>query len=130
MNEQNLIPMNARSQSEARELGRKGGIASGEARRERAKFRELFEVALEEPYFDVIEGKTDMTNAQKIVMALIAKAQNGDVKAFAEIRNSVGEMPVARAAVAMDKPSPEAYAEVERLLGLSDDDFDNEVGRG
>lgn len=92
MNEQNLIPMNERSQSEARELGRKGGIASGEARRERAKFRELFEVALEEPYFDVIEGKTDMTNAQKIVMALIAKAQNGDVKAFAEIRNSVGEM--------------------------------------
>jgi len=130
VNEQNLIPMNERSQSEARELGRKGGIASGESRRERAKFRELLEVALEEPYFDVIEGKTDMTNAQKIVMALIAKAQGGDVKAFAEIRNSVGEMPVARAAVAMDKPSPEAYAEVERLLGLYDDDTDAEVGRG
>ena len=71
-----------------------------------------------------------MTNAQKIVMALIAKAQNGDVKAFAEIRNTCGEMPVARASVAMEKPSPEAYAEVERLLGLYDDDNDAEVGRG
>lgn len=130
MNEQNLIPMNERSQSEARELGRKGGIASGEARRERAKFRELLEVALEEPYYDVIEGKTDMTNAQKVVMALIEKAQKGDVKAFAEIRNTCGEMPVARASVAMEKPSPEAYAEVERLLGLYDDDNDAEVGRG
>ncbi|MGM9628351.1 MAG: hypothetical protein ACI3V4_09730 [Faecousia sp.] len=32
-NEKNLIPMDRRSQSEARELGREGGIASGAARR-------------------------------------------------------------------------------------------------
>ena len=32
-NEENLIPMNKRSQSEAREFGKKGGIASGESRR-------------------------------------------------------------------------------------------------
>ena len=32
-NEQNLIPMDQRSQSEARELGREGGRASGASRR-------------------------------------------------------------------------------------------------
>ena len=35
-NEKNLIPFDQRSESEARELGRKGGIASGEARREKS----------------------------------------------------------------------------------------------
>ena len=34
MNEENLIPMNERSEAEVRELGKKGGIASGKARRE------------------------------------------------------------------------------------------------
>ena len=35
-NEQNLIPTNKRSKNEVREIGRKGGIKSGEARREKA----------------------------------------------------------------------------------------------
>ena len=38
-NEENLIPMDERSQNEARELGKKGGKKSGEARR-RKKERE------------------------------------------------------------------------------------------
>ena len=41
-NEQNLIPTNKRTKSEARELGRKGGIASGEARRRKKTCREIF----------------------------------------------------------------------------------------
>ena len=36
----NLIPMSARSEDEARELGRKGGGASGKVRRERKSIRE------------------------------------------------------------------------------------------
>lgn len=39
-NEQNLRPFTTRSSEEARELGRKGGIASGEARREKKSLRE------------------------------------------------------------------------------------------
>lgn len=38
-NEQNLIPI--RTESQARELGQRGGIASGIARRERKKLREM-----------------------------------------------------------------------------------------
>lgn len=41
MNEQNLIPTNKRSEREAREMGRKGGIASGEARREKKLARQI-----------------------------------------------------------------------------------------
>ena len=37
---ENLIPTNQRSKEEARELGRKGGIASGIARRERKTLKD------------------------------------------------------------------------------------------
>ena len=36
-NEQNLIPANKRSKSEARENGSKGGIASGKSRRKKVQ---------------------------------------------------------------------------------------------
>ena len=41
MNEQNLIPNSQRSPNEVREQGRKGGIASGKARRLKKHGREL-----------------------------------------------------------------------------------------
>ena len=37
MNDENLIPFNQRTASEQRDIARAGGIASGEARRERAR---------------------------------------------------------------------------------------------
>lgn len=41
MNEKNLIPNNERSPSEVRENGRKGGIASGQARREKKTIQKI-----------------------------------------------------------------------------------------
>lgn len=43
MNEQNLIPNSQRSPSEVRKNGKKGGIKSGEVRRQRKTQRELIE---------------------------------------------------------------------------------------
>ena len=43
-NEKNLIPQAQRSPKEARENGRKGGKASGEARRAKRTLRELVEI--------------------------------------------------------------------------------------
>jgi hypothetical protein len=43
-------------------------------------------------------------------------AMNGDTKAFVEIRNSLGEMPVQK--VEVDTISPEVRAEMDALLGL------------
>lgn len=45
-NEENLIPFNERSESETRELGRKGGIASGKTRRKRANMKKTLDALL------------------------------------------------------------------------------------
>lgn len=41
MNEQNLIPNSQRSRKELQEMGRKGGIKSGEVRRHNRELRKL-----------------------------------------------------------------------------------------
>ena len=46
MNNENLIPCNERSPEEVAELGRRGGIASGEARREKRKTLDMLEMLL------------------------------------------------------------------------------------
>ena len=51
-NEQNLIPMDQRSQSEARELGREGGRASGASRRRKRSLREAADLYLSLPVAD------------------------------------------------------------------------------
>lgn len=53
MNEENLIPMNERSQEEARELGRKGGIESGKTRRKRKAMKEQAEMLMSLPFQDI-----------------------------------------------------------------------------
>ena len=45
-NEENLIPFNERSVNETRELGRKGGIASGKTRRKKANMKKTLEALL------------------------------------------------------------------------------------
>ena len=79
-NEDNLIPV--RTKEEARELGRRGGIASGEARRKRKTLREELLALLE-------EGDTQ----SKVSLSLIGKALTGDTKAFEVIRDTIGEKP-------------------------------------
>ena len=82
LNEENLIPMSERSESEVRELGRKGGIASGEARRRKKTLKEELITLLEEN-----------DNNNKISLALLQKALNGDIQAFTTIRDTIGEKP-------------------------------------
>ena len=64
-------------------VGRKGGIASGEARRRRKTLKEELLLLLEQG---------DMQ--EKISLALIQKAMGGDTKAFEVLRDTVGEKPV------------------------------------
>ena len=82
----NLNPV--RSTEEARERGKKGGIASGEARRKKKTIRETLEMML--------SGKMPdgATRQDAIVVALLEKALSGDVRAFEAIRDSIGEKPV------------------------------------
>lgn len=76
-NEENLIPTNRRSKEEARELGRKGGIASGKARREQRAMRELLEIALSAKCV-----KGDASNKEEAAAQLAKKMAEGDLKAI------------------------------------------------
>ena len=87
MNEDNLIPMNERSEKEVRELGKKGGIKSGEVRRERKAFKEALLLALETM---TEEGKTIQ---DKGIESLMKKYIDGDLQAFTIVRDTVGEKP-------------------------------------
>lgn len=77
-NEMNLKPV--RTKKEARERGKKGGIRSGEVRRERKTLKEELLLLLE-------QNKTQ----EKISLALLKKAESGDTKAFEVIRDTIGE---------------------------------------
>ena len=80
-NEQNLKPVS--SKEEARERGRKGGLASVEARRKRKTLKEELLLMLE-----------DEEVQKSVAVALIQEAQNGNVKAFGMLRDTIGEAPV------------------------------------
>ena len=89
-NEQNLIPMEQRSPEEAREMGRKGGRASGESRRRKKSLREAAELYLSLPVADkrawnklARDGvdPEDVDNQMAIIAGLTLKAVKGDAKA-------------------------------------------------
>lgn len=83
MNESNLIPQNQRTKEEQREIARKGGIASGKARKERKTLKEELLLLLS-------EGDTQ----KKVSLAVLQKALDGDIQAFNTIRDTIGEKPV------------------------------------
>jgi hypothetical protein len=87
-NEQNLVPFNERTVSEQRTIAQNGGIASGKKRRERKKMREdLLR------YLSEVDPETGNTMQENIVLAAVAKASNGDVRAIEFIRDTIGEKP-------------------------------------
>jgi len=82
-NEQNLKPL---STEKAREIGKKGGIASGKAKRERKAFKEALLLALE-------TVQNDKTIQEIGIESLMAKYMGGDLKAFEIVRDTIGEKP-------------------------------------
>lgn len=100
MNEKNLIPFSERSESEARESGRKGGKISGEVRRRKRNLKTAMKSVLAMPVSDIDRWNAisalgvdpaDIDNQTAIVCALMSKALAGDVAAFKEIRSLLGE---------------------------------------
>ena len=80
MGVENLKPV--RSKEEARERGKRGGIASGKARKQRKTMKEELLLLL-------ATGDTQ----KNLSLALISKALNGDTRAFEVIRDTIGEKP-------------------------------------
>lgn len=110
-NEQNLIPQAHKLTVEDQS---KGGKASGAARRERKSMREALLMLLEEPLKDKAGQVTDKTTQDAIIAALIKRAAGGDVRAFAMIRDTIGEKPVER--VEVNTPDPAIMDEIARRM--------------
>lgn len=100
-NKQNLKPCS--SKSEARERGRKGGLASADARRKRKSLKEELLLML-----------SDGDVQKSVTLALIEKAMAGDTKAFEVIRDTIGEKPVDRLIVS--EVDPDVVSEVEAMV--------------
>ena len=96
-NNENLIPFSKRSVSEAREMGRKGGKASGEARRRKADFRKTLNLLLtaeidNEEYKPVLEALgLECTLESALLMAQIKEAMKGNTKAAYFVAQYAGQ---------------------------------------
>ena len=99
-NEKNLIPMDQRSKSEARELGRNGGIASGISRRRKRSLKEAADLYLSLPVSDrkmwnKISRRgvdpDDIDNQMAMIIGLTIAATAGDAKAAKVIVDLLGE---------------------------------------
>ena len=99
----NLKPV--RTKREAKERGRKGGIASGEARRTKRTFKDRIKWLMELPMDEgSVTEDTDIKNVRlipsanltaidQIIVAQFQKAAKGDTKAAEFIRDTLGEKP-------------------------------------
>ena len=99
-NEKNLIPMDQRSKSEARDLGQKGGIASGISRRRKRSLKEAADLYLSLPVSDrkmwnKISRRgvdpEDIDNQMAMIIGLTIAATAGDAKAAKVIVDLLGE---------------------------------------
>ena len=112
-NEQNLRPSeHVFTQEEAK----KGGINSGKARRRRKAFAEAFNTLLERGFTD--RNGNHLQGVEALAAKVFQQAMDGDIKAFVEVRNTVGEQPIQR--VEVDTIDPQARAEMDELLGLGE----------
>ena len=91
-NEQNLKPFNEMTEKEQREIARKGGKASGEARAARKTLKEELLLLL-------ANGDTQ----ERISLSVIQKALSGDLKAVEVIRDTIGEKQVDKIDVSVKK---------------------------
>ena len=102
-NEQNLIPNSERTPEELREITRKGGIASGEARRKKKTLKELGDMI---GSLDIKDAKVrellakagieeeDMVRDAGMMFTLAIKAGKGDTRSaelIAKIRGQLKE---------------------------------------
>lgn len=90
-NDENLVPLTT---TKAREVGRLGGIASGESKRKRKTLREELLALLS------VDG-----TQERVSLALIKEATEGNssgsvARAFETIRDTVGEKPIDKVMVA------------------------------
>ena len=104
----NLIPTTRLSETERRELSRKGGLASAAARRRKKDIREVCDALLSSPATPEMQEKaaklgfdaeTVGTVYDVLGVAMIDKAMSGDGYCFQLVRDSAGDKPTDKSEV-------------------------------
>lgn len=108
----NLIPQSERTKEEQREIAKKGGIASGEARRAKKSLREAMQILMDADLTGK-DGKT-MTGTEAMAAKAFQAALKGDWKAWELVRDTSGQRPVDKVMIADVEPS--VIAEVEEMV--------------
>lgn len=96
-NYKNLKPFQKgqRSRDEVVETSRKGGIRSGEVRREQKSIKAYIKLALETEVTDKKSGKKVVVK-DAIGQKIVSEALKGNLKAFEMILKIIGEAPVTK----------------------------------
>lgn len=98
--EENLIPFSERTKEEARELGRRGGKASGAARRRKRSLKEAADLYLSLPVEDKRRWNKlsrryldaeDIDNQMAMVVALWDGAMSGDARSAKVLIDLLGK---------------------------------------
>lgn len=124
-NEKNLIPVSERTSSELREMTRKGGIASGQARRQKKTLSELAKIIAENPAPTAAKKKLtkmgisdeDANNNACIVAAVYDKAIKGNMQAVDKWEQLV----------AVSKSDENKYELPARVLGKAFVDINRQI---
>lgn len=101
MNDENLIPLNRRSQRERQEISRKGANATNQKKKEQKTMREMMKMLLGLPVSDDnkseletlgIKGEDDKTNKCLVAVGLMKRAMTGDPRAVEVLCGIAGEV--------------------------------------
>ena len=128
---ENLIPFSERSEEEARESGRKGGKASGVARRRKADLRKIAE--------GMITGDISEMMIKSLIDIAADPGNKNAVSAFKEIRDLLGQnkttldkqeqkarIEALKAKTVTSSPEEIDSSYVDALKGLADKVWDDE----
>lgn len=85
-NMDNLVSLAERTTEEKREIAIKGGIASGEARRNKRMMRDMLEMCLQ------MRNNKGLTYHQLATMGLIKGAMKGNAQNYKVILETLGEL--------------------------------------
>ena len=79
----------------AAESGRKGGIASGKAKREKKTMKEMLDYLLEKEVVNKATGEK-VTSLEAMMSAVVRKAIGGHVESCKFIRSTIGQDPITK----------------------------------
>lgn len=108
-----------KSGEEAAKNGRKGGIASGKARREKADLKRQLQIWLES---DVAKDKygNPLTGTELMVQVAAKEMKNGNPKYWELIRDTAGFKPVDKVQIA--EIDPEVMDEVDKMVSEAENE--------